>query len=661
MQAAAPQVEYVPGQLLVKLKPGNQFVPGAGEVGSDSVALTSLLVRYSVTSVESIDIGSSTYLLHLGTETPIPEVATSFQSLDEVEFAEPNYRLQATLVPNDPYFQSFQWGLTQIQADRAWDITTGSADVTIAVLDTGVARDHPDLAGKVLPGHDFVNDDADAADDNGHGTYTAGIAAANSNNHLGVCGVSWGARILPVKILNQDGAGSVDAFARGIRYAADQGARIINVSAGMPIASQVMADAVNYAYGKGSFLVAAAGNTPDGQPNYPAAFEKVTAVGATGRNDASTGFSSFGPYLGVVAPGIGIISTFWNFGELTYDSANGTSASAPFVAGLAGLLLSLKPDLSNNQIKQIIEATSDDQGPAGWDEHYGFGRVNAYKAVLTVAQGSTGNPVAGQSKILGTIHGAPPDSVVVLLQPGPQMRPDAQGRFEFSHLPDGTYTVTAVAAGFNLVSGPEIVTVNGEATDVKQVDLSFAPAVNPAFARVAPIADNVDRRYFPQSSHTLSYGFKAYWESNGGLPIFGLPISEEFQENGFVTQYFERARFEYHPEFAGTPFEVSLGLLGRQITTDRTFSTVQSFTSSADRVFFPETGHSLSSGFLRYWRQSGDLAIYGFPISEEVSENGRTVQYFERARFEYHPELPPEYSVSLGLLGLEVASKNGWL
>jgi peptidoglycan/xylan/chitin deacetylase (PgdA/CDA1 family) len=172
--------------------------------------------------------------------------------------------------------------------------------------------------------------------------------------------------------------------------------------------------------------------------------------------------------------------------------------------------------------------------------------------------------------------------------------------------------------------------------------------------------------YFPVTGHVLSGDFLTYWRANGGLSIFGYPITEQMQQGGLQVQYFERARFEYHPEFKGTPYQVELELLGSETVQGRTETAFQpltalpNWTDSADRLYFPATRHYLSYGFKTYWQQHGGLAIFGFPISEEFQEGGRTVQYFERARFEWWPEhRGTQYEVQLGLLGDAAASRDG--
>lgn len=176
------------------------------------------------------------------------------------EFAEPDYIATIVLTPNDPYYASFQWHLPKVAAPTAWDTTTGSTNVTVAVIDSGVQAAHPDLAGRVLPGFDFVNNDADPSDDNGHGTAVAGVAAAQGNDGIGIAGAAWNVAILPVKTMNASGSGSYSAIANGITYAADRGARIINLSLGGTATSSTLQNAVSYAWNKGSLLVAAAGN-----------------------------------------------------------------------------------------------------------------------------------------------------------------------------------------------------------------------------------------------------------------------------------------------------------------------------------------------------------------------------------------------------------------
>jgi hypothetical protein len=175
-----------------------------------------------------------------------------------------------------------------------------------------------------------------------------------------------------------------------------------------------------------------------------------------------------------------------------------------------------------------------------------------------------------------------------------------------------------------------------------------------------------DRIYFPETGHTVAFGFKTYWETHGSLAVIGYPISEEFTERNpetgveYTVQYFERNRFEYHPEFRGTPFEVSLGRLGSELAS-QIFPTVPALDGRDGLRCFPETRHSLSGEFLRYWESHRGLTIFGYPISELFEEHGRLVQYFERNRFEHHPALPETDQVVLARLGVALARRVGYL
>jgi subtilisin family serine protease len=310
----------------------------------------------------------------------------------DVAYATYNYRIQALGDPNDPDYP-FQWGLNQvsdhdIDAPEAWNIYTGGSNVIIAVIDTGVDLDHPDLAAKITSGgqagYNYINPGSPPDDDHGHGTHVAGIAAASTNNNEGMAGVSWGARIMPLKILNASGGGNTFNLSQAIKYAADHGARVVNMSLGDDCGSgwPEVEEAVNYALGKGVVLVAASGNGASTPVLCPAAINGVMAVGATDYDDQRASFSNYGAALDVVAPGSSIYSTYLNAG---YGYLSGTSMSTPHVSGLAALILSLAPSLSNSQARNIIETTTEDLGATGWDQFYGYGRINAWRAVKMLA------------------------------------------------------------------------------------------------------------------------------------------------------------------------------------------------------------------------------------------------------------------------------------
>lgn len=311
-----------------------------------------------------------------------------------VEYAEPDYLVSAQVMPDDPAVTNGQqWHLTKIDASAAWDVTTGADNpVTIAIVDTGIDGTHPDLAGRVGTGFNgIVHQPIPAgtnSDDYWHGTHVAGIAAADGNNGIGGAGISWGATLMPVKILDATGYGTYSDLAEGIMWAVDHGARVINMSlggqAGTADETNTLTAAINYAWQKGALLVAAAGNEGNtGNPlDYPAALDHVLSVAATTAQDQRASFSNYNRFVGVAAPGSGIYSTIPGGG---YASHSGTSMATPIVSGLAALLLSANPSLSGDQLTGRLESTAIQLGDPGRNDYYGYGRVSAGRALLTGA------------------------------------------------------------------------------------------------------------------------------------------------------------------------------------------------------------------------------------------------------------------------------------
>ncbi len=335
-------------------------------------------------------VGETGYTL-ISTAGKAPaEVVRRLQGEQGVEAAEPNYRRKAAASPNDPRFTSGgQSYLDTLGMPSAWDRNTGSDAVTVAILDTGVDLDHPDLSGntaggepRILPGYDFVNRDGTADDDNGHGTMVAGTAAAKTDNGLGVAGTAWKARILPVKVLNSESVGFDSDLAEGIRWAADRGADVINMSFGAPADSAMIRDAVNYGLSRNAVVVAAAGNYSSSEPFYPAAYPGVMGVTATDSAGHFAAFSNHGPWYSVAAPGIRITSTHPASGPVeAYSTFTGTSFSAPLVSGMAVLLRSANPGWTQDQVVRHLRATARDAGPRGRDDAYGDGFVDPTAAL----------------------------------------------------------------------------------------------------------------------------------------------------------------------------------------------------------------------------------------------------------------------------------------
>ena len=296
-----------------------------------------------------------------------------------VESVELNHIRTIAAEPNDPRYPDQPY-LETLRLPQAWDETREAGEVDIAVLDTGVTLDHEDLADRVVEGYDFVDDDEIADDASFHGTQVAGLAAAEADNALGIAGAGWSARIMPVRVLGNDGTGTDADIAAGITWATDNGAEVINLSLGGPNESQVLRDAVDYALQGDVVVIAAAGNTGSPDVSYPAAYPAVIAVGATDADGRLTAFSSYGEQIDVVAPGWQLLTTSVGPGG-PYTEVTGTSFSAPLVSGVAALLRGQDPDLSATEIAQRLTATARDAGPRGFDPYYGFGLVDAAAVV----------------------------------------------------------------------------------------------------------------------------------------------------------------------------------------------------------------------------------------------------------------------------------------
>jgi serine protease len=362
--------------------------------GANSAAVNRLLKRLG--SVTRNHPSMSAVLLRPSAGGSLASIAKSCQASGLIEYAEPEYRMYAFGVPNDPSY-SQQWGLKDsgygIKAESAWNSANG-AGITVAVVDTGVRADCPDLKGtKVLGGYNALNNSSNATDDNGHGTHVSGTIAQTTNNGYGCAGVAYAAAILPVKVLGADGSGSNFAVAAGIRWAADHGARVINLSLGGGGGSTLQ-EAVRYAVSKGAVVCAAAGNGGGGSLSYPAAYPETVSVGAISSNGQKASFSQYGQGLSVVAPGVGILQQTWSpsQGRFVFGSWNGTSMATPHVAGAAALVLSRNSSLSPAQVKDILQRTARNLGSSGWDSQTGYGVIDAAAAVNAAGGGSTPPP-----------------------------------------------------------------------------------------------------------------------------------------------------------------------------------------------------------------------------------------------------------------------------
>ncbi|MFJ2044037.1 S8 family peptidase [Paenibacillus taichungensis] len=290
-----------------------------------------------------------------------------------IEHAEPNYYLQASFTPNDPFFP-YQYNLQKINAPAAWDISQSNSSVKIAIIDTGVQLNHPELAGKLLPGYDYVDYDNIPEDGNGHGTHVAGIAASITNNGVGIAGVAPLASIVPLRVLDNNGQGTTGNVGNGLVYAANNGIQVVNLSLGGPTGEAFLQAAVQYAWDRGAVIIAAAGNDNTSYPIVPASYPNVIAVASTNPSDLKSNFSNYGSWVDMAAPGDTILSTYLG-GSYAYLS--GTSMAAPHVAGVAALLAARGK--TNAQIRDALCFASDPVSGSG--VYWTYGRLNAYQSL----------------------------------------------------------------------------------------------------------------------------------------------------------------------------------------------------------------------------------------------------------------------------------------
>lgn len=388
------------------------------------VAFDSYLNSLGATNLRPITgMHQPTYFLaDIETEPDWDAVKNGLMSFAGIEYIQPNHLSKMHLEPNDPrYPEQYHY---VVSLPQAWNITTGSELVLVGVVDSGVLPDHPDLAANLyinpheIPDNgidddgngyiddwcgwdfsdapemadiaigDYTDQDNDVTDENFHGTHVSGIIGAVGNNGIGISGVCWNVKILPVRagFRTTQGEGYLqdDDAAAAVIYAADMGCHVINMSWGDDNYSPIIGDACQYAYEKGSVLVASAGNNPVPRLNYPARLSTVISVGAINRNRNLAGFSSYGADLDLVAPGEAILSTYKNTPGELYFEMNGTSMSAPYVTGAIALLLSLHPGLNPEEVRARLLNSTDDLGDPGFDIRFGHGLLNVRKLLESV-------------------------------------------------------------------------------------------------------------------------------------------------------------------------------------------------------------------------------------------------------------------------------------
>lgn len=373
-----PQAEHVPGEILVKFK------PGTATLGAQSALRARGLRTLDVSPYD----GVMRVQVPSGQEA---EAIASLSSREDVEIASYNHVLYASVDPNDPYYDTYQWALAKIDAPGAWNMTTGSSDVIVAIVDSGLDTSHPEFSGRIVYPRDEIENDTQPQDTCKHGTHVTGIIAAQGNNGQGIAGMAWNVKILPVRALSgteSSCSGSEYDIRDGINWAVNHGAKVINLSLGALPSSgytceqqfPIMSQAIANAHTAGVLVVAAAGNNSASRLACPALQPEALAVGATNAYDQRSWYSNYGAGLSVVAPGDSIYSTVPTSSG-SYGAMSGTSMATPHVTGLAALIWSLSPGLTVDQVRNIIQSTADELGTAGWDQYYGYGRINASRAL----------------------------------------------------------------------------------------------------------------------------------------------------------------------------------------------------------------------------------------------------------------------------------------
>lgn len=450
--------DYAPSEIIVQTKT------------REFTRLAELNNKFDVVEIEWLR--DKTYKLTLNdSDGNVAKAVKKYSKNREVEVAEPNYIIRSASLPSDPLF-GYQWGLhntgqsvnnvaginnIDINAPEAWDINQGSASVKIAVFDTGVNYNHEDLAGRIDGGYDFVNNDSDPIDDNGHGTLLAGIIGAAAGNSKGIVGVDWNARIVPVKILDANGIGTMSELIEGITYAISQNVKVINMSL-VGNYSDTLDESIRSAYERGIVLVSAAGNdgtnlngtrmspiSNDGDSNW------VMGVGSIKQNGAASSFSNYGSqYIDVVAPGENIVSTY-NSSNNAYVYASGTSISAGFVSGIAGLMASHTPLASAGVIKQKISNKATD---LGLGSSFGKGNTNAYQSLR-----SNVKKIGVMKKEAG-----PDYNFYVYNAPG-DMSPQISTGSDLWNIPAGNNTIATTGVDINGDGSKELAVVKNEDGD----------------------------------------------------------------------------------------------------------------------------------------------------------------------------------------------------
>jgi hypothetical protein len=456
------------------------------------------------------------HVIELPPQAKVLAVVEALRKNRNLKFAEADGVLSPDFTPNDPRYSS-AWHLPKINAPGAWDSAQGTG-VTIAILDTGIDSTHPDLSPQLVPGWNFFDNNNNVADVHGHGTNVAGVAAAAGNNAIGVTSVGYRAKIMPLRVTDTSGNGFFSLMASALTWAADNGARVANISfLGVSLSASVDS-AAQYMRSKGGVVVTGSGNTGGLRTDPPT--PSMTVVAATDSNDAKASFSSWGDYVDIAAPGVSIWTT-WQGG--VYAGMSGTSASSPVVAGVYALMMSAKPGLAPATYDSILFSTAQDLGGTGWDQQFGHGRVNAAAAVssalATTTTDSQPPTVAIASPSGGKISGLVPvdttatDNVAVarveLLANGTVVATDTSAPFgmslDTSKYPDGNLNLQAKAydAAGNAASSSTVTVTVANDTVAPTVSITNPAAGSTVSGTVAVSISATDNQKVSKISLTI--------------------------------------------------------------------------------------------------------------------------------------------------------------
>jgi len=560
----AGELPYVPGEIVVGWQPEAQ-IQAQSRAGRLDVDRTSVEWQQAV---EGLSARTGLQVLDVQPEYGMGRVAVApgqeqaeiarLSVLPWVRYAEPNYLAHAAGYPTDPYIGD-QWNMRRVGAPAAWDLKFDSVSLVVAVIDSGVDRTHPEFAGRLAPGYDYVNSDDDPSDDYGHGTHVTGIIAAAANNGVGVAGLAATVKILPLKALDAQGVGTYANIGLAIRRAADNSVEVINLSLGGIYPSADLSDAINYAASRNALVVAAAGNCAQGgaecggafNPDYyPAAYPGVIAVGATDHYDNWAEYSGFKSYIGLAAPGGVIGDQIMSTVPGGYGLRYGTSMATPLVSGAAALVMTYMPAATSAEVADILKSTADKVGPYGYvggrNDRYGAGRLNVEGAVRRAYPPAL-KPIAQSPGFL--LGGSVTQASVTLPLTTERDRPLT---WQATVLHGASWLQALPASGTVSYSAPGTLTLQAHSTSLAPGDYdtevevrTVAPSsLTPHYFFVSVrvrVVDTIRQQFLPLITNQHQ---TADWvdPSIGGTPIFptddtpsrvGLPFPVSFYGNPF--------------------------------------------------------------------------------------------------------------------------------